>query len=79
MPALLSGKSTCSSDSQQHPSVGRVQLPESLSALSYANILCGVVRGALEMVGVALLGRLGRTLMCWPCAGAIQSVVPLCK
>lgn len=26
------------------------QLPESLSALTYSNILCGVVRGALEMV-----------------------------
>ena len=26
------------------------QLPESLGALSYSNILCGVVRGSLEMV-----------------------------
>eukprot|EP01051_Picozoa_sp_SAG22_P034208 SAG22_NODE_15398_length_349_cov_1.244000_2_plen_57_part_01 len=28
------------------------QLPESLSALTYSNILCGVIRGAMEMVRV---------------------------
>ena len=27
-----------------------VELPETLSALHYSNIVCGVVRGALEMV-----------------------------
>lgn len=29
-----------------------VELPESASQLYYSNILCGVIRGCLEMVGV---------------------------
>lgn len=47
-----------SSDSQafslifdENPLTDFVELPESHSALLYSNILCGVVRGALEMVG----------------------------
>ena len=36
-----------------------VELPESLSALNYSNIVCGVVRGSLEMVQFKVSCRFG--------------------
>jgi hypothetical protein len=35
---------------EENPLVDFVELPETHQALSYSNILCGVIRGALEMV-----------------------------
>jgi hypothetical protein len=35
------------------------QLPETLSALNYSNIVCGVVRGSLEMVQFKVQCRFG--------------------
>ena len=34
------------------PFVDYVELPSSLSGLRYSNILCGVIRGALEQIGI---------------------------
>ena len=36
---------------EDNPLTDFVELPEQLSALKYSNLLCGVIRGALEMVG----------------------------
>lgn len=33
-----------------NPLVDFVELPENCNALKYCNVLCGVIRGALEMV-----------------------------
>ena len=41
-----------------------VELPETLSALHYSNIVCGVVRGALEMVRRDYPRRLPRRPAC---------------
>ena len=41
-----------------------VELPETLSALHYSNIVCGVVRGALEMVRRAYPRRRPRRPAC---------------
>lgn len=38
-----------------NPLVDYVELPEQYSALNYSNILCGVIRGALEMVCISLV------------------------
>jgi hypothetical protein len=35
---------------EDNPLTDFVELPESCSKLIYCNILCGVIRGALEMV-----------------------------
>ena len=35
---------------EDNPLVDFVELPENCSALKYCNVLCGVIRGALEMV-----------------------------
>jgi hypothetical protein len=35
---------------EENPLVDFVELPENSTNLSYSNILCGVIRGALEMV-----------------------------
>ena len=35
---------------EHNPLVDMVELPEHLSELWYSNIVCGVIRGALEMV-----------------------------
>lgn len=35
-----------------NPLVDFVELPENCSALKYCNVLCGVIRGALEMVNI---------------------------
>jgi len=35
-----------------NPLTDFVELPEGFSALFYSNILCGVIRGALEMVSI---------------------------
>jgi hypothetical protein len=39
---------------EDNPLTDFVELPEQLSALKYSNLLCGVIRGALEMVGALL-------------------------
>lgn len=45
---------------ENNPLVDFVELPDNHSSLIYSNLLCGVLRGALEMVSTALhlLGRL---------------------
>ena len=35
---------------EDNPLVDFVELPDNCSALKYCNVLCGVIRGALEMV-----------------------------
>lgn len=35
---------------EDNPLVDFVELPEDCSNLKYCNVLCGVIRGALEMV-----------------------------
>lgn len=37
---------------EDNPLVDFVELPENCSALKYCNVLCGVIRGALEMVNI---------------------------
>lgn len=44
---------------QDNPFTEFVELPEDLRGLRYCNLLCGVIRGALEMVGLG-----------WPGVGA---------
>lgn len=39
---------------ENNPLVDFVELPDSHSSLIYSNLLCGVLRGALEMVSAAL-------------------------
>ena len=36
---------------EDNPLTDYVELPEQLGNLKYCNVLCGVIRGALEMVG----------------------------
>ena len=45
----------CSLILDDNPLVDFVELPETCQGLSYCNILCGVLRGALEMVRFLLL------------------------
>jgi hypothetical protein len=42
----------CSLILEDNPLVDFVELPETCQGLSYCNILCGVLRGALEMVSI---------------------------
>jgi len=42
----------CSLVLVENPLVEFVELPEQLANLNYSNILCGVIRGALEMVNM---------------------------
>ncbi len=35
---------------EDNPLVDFIELPENCSALKFCNVLCGVIRGALEMV-----------------------------
>jgi hypothetical protein len=45
------GDSTeCSLTIGENPLIEFVELPENLNQLWYSNILCGVIRGALDMV-----------------------------
>lgn len=39
---------------ENNPLVDFVELPDNHSSLIYSNLLCGVLRGALEMVSAAL-------------------------
>ena len=39
---------------ENNPLIDFVELPEGHSRLNYSNILCGVLRGALEMVCIKL-------------------------
>ena len=43
-------KMSCSLQLGENPLTDFVELPPSASELCYANLLCGVVRGALEMI-----------------------------
>ncbi|KAL6766806.1 BET3 [Auxenochlorella protothecoides x Auxenochlorella symbiontica] len=43
---------SCSLILEDNPLTDFVELPEQLRGLSYSNILCGVIRGALEMVNI---------------------------
>lgn len=43
---------------ENNPLVDFVELPDNHSSLIYSNLLCGVLRGALEMVSAALLRHL---------------------
>jgi len=40
---------------ENNPLIDFVELPEGHSRLNYSNILCGALRGALEMVTILLL------------------------
>lgn len=42
----------CSLVLEDNPLAEFVELPEQLKSLKYSNILCGVIRGALEMVNM---------------------------
>jgi hypothetical protein len=42
----------------ENPLVDFVELPEHCSTLAYCNLLCGVIRGALEMVGMRVETKL---------------------
>ncbi|KAL4422528.1 hypothetical protein ABPG75_008725 [Micractinium tetrahymenae] len=42
----------CSLILEDNPLTDFVELPEALSQLKYSNLLCGVIRGALEMVNM---------------------------
>ncbi|EFN52425.1 hypothetical protein CHLNCDRAFT_138928 [Chlorella variabilis] len=42
----------CSLILEDNPLTDFVELPEQLGALKYSNLLCGVIRGALEMVNM---------------------------
>ena len=52
----------------ENPLAEFVELPEQYSSLAYSNMLCGVLRGALEMVQVRSLTRRARHmhLSVWP-------------
>lgn len=52
----------CSLILDDNPLVDFVELPETCQGLWYCNVLCGVIRGALEQVGGCLLPELGGTL-----------------
>ncbi|KAK8933380.1 hypothetical protein KSP39_PZI015350 [Platanthera zijinensis] len=43
---------SCSLVLSENPLVGFVELPDTCHGLYYCNILCGVIRGALEMVSM---------------------------
>jgi len=45
-----SDKTACSITLSDNPFQAFVELPPSLSNLCYCNLMCGVIRGALEMV-----------------------------
>ena len=40
---------------ENNPLTDFVELPEGHESLNYSNILCGVLKGALEMVGIFIL------------------------
>jgi hypothetical protein len=51
----------CSLILDENPLNDFVELPEQFKALKYSNILCGVIRGALEMVAPWLTNRVTRS------------------
>mmetsp|Transcript_14455 Transcript_14455/g.25536 ORF Transcript_14455/g.25536 Transcript_14455/m.25536 type:complete len:182 (-) Transcript_14455:70-615(-) len=55
--------SACSIILEENPLADFVELPESFSGLVYCNILCGVIRGALEMVGMHVQCRFLRDML----------------
>ena len=40
---------------ENNPLIEFVELPDSHSKLNYSNVICGVIRGALEMVGCMIV------------------------
>lgn len=57
---------------EDNPLTDFVELPEQLQSLKYCNLLCGVVRGALEMVG----GVEGSGVGLWLAAPAAHAALP---
>lgn len=53
---------------EDNPLTDFVELPEQLAGLKYSNLLCGVIRGALEMVRAG--GAVGHGGGCG--AGSVQ-------
>jgi len=49
---------------ENNPLIDFVELPEGHNRLNYSNILCGALRGALEMVGILLLSFPVQFLAC---------------
>lgn len=44
----------CSLLLQENPLAEFVELPEQLHSLRYSNVLCGAIRGALEMINMSV-------------------------
>mmetsp|Transcript_32217 Transcript_32217/g.91391 ORF Transcript_32217/g.91391 Transcript_32217/m.91391 type:complete len:181 (+) Transcript_32217:293-835(+) len=55
--------SECSLILEENPLADFVELPEAYSGLIYCNVLCGVIRGALEMVGMQVQARFVRDVL----------------
>ena len=60
---------------EDNPLTDFVELPESCSGLSYCNILCGVIRGAMEQVCGPLAEFVAGH---WPCPWLGYSLMYLC-
>jgi len=54
----------CSLILEDNPLVDFVELPETCQGLYYCNVLCGVIRGALEMVSMKTEVRWVRDMLC---------------
>ena len=53
---------------ENNPLIDFVELPEGHNRLNYSNILCGALRGALEMVSILLLSvRFRFVSVCFLC------------
>ena len=61
----MSDQSACTLRLADNPLADFVELPAAYADLRYSNVICGVIRGALEMVR-AHVGGCGRA---WRCAG----------
>ena len=55
--------SECSIILEDNPLSDFVELPEMCNGLVYCNVLCGVIRGALEMVGMHVEARFVRDVL----------------
>ena len=47
----------------ENPITDFVEIPESMAKLDYCNLLCGVLRGALEMVQMRVSCKIGRDVL----------------
>ena len=54
----------CSLILEENPLTEFVQLPEQLQNLHYSNILCGVIRGALDMVNIEVECSFAKDVLC---------------